>query len=514
MLKRTRALELPGRPMQPSVEERPSPATESDRGSRPVMKIHTLPLPRRGRGALAALLTVLPTLLAAVPAQAQREPAVPPSQPGENPTKEPSGEAKADRPYELGLQSTVILQHAFRFHSPYQGANSFRSHNETELSDTYTLYLGWRPARNVELYLNPEMARGQGLSQALGIAGYVNGDVIRNPALGQEPYLARYFARWTVPLHGGGTEKIEPGENKIGGTAPAHRLVFTAGKLGTNDLFDLNRYANSTRTQFLNWALINGAAYDYAADTRGYSQGAAVEWVHPKWVLRLGSFQMPRIANGPELATNLGTSRGDQVELELRPKLLRGKGEPAVIRLLGYRNLAHMGRYRDALNQAHGTGRPPDITAVERSGAEKLGFGINVEQPLADDGETGLFGRLTWNDDQTESFAFTEAGGSLSLGGQLSGARWGRPKDRLGVAVVQSGLSRAHRAYLAAGGVGFILGDGRLSYGPEQILEAYYSHQLNKYFSVSADYQVINHPGFNRDRGPVSVIGLRLHLEY
>jgi high affinity Mn2+ porin len=415
-------------------------------------------------------------------------------------------------PYELGLQATLIDQNMFKFHSPYEGPHSFLSRNENEKSDTYTLYMGVRLTQGFEAYLNPEMARGNGLSRTFGLAGFTNGDVIRNPDLGQEPYLARYMVRYIVST-GHGQEKVEASENQIEGMRPAHRLVLTFGKFAITDIFDVNSYANSTRTQFMNWALINNAAYDYAADTRGYTQGVTLEWVHPDWAVRFGMAQMPTEANGPNLSGDLIHSRGDQVELELHPHVLRKTG-PLITRLLAYRNFARMGDYQAALNLAQQTGTTPDITATRQRGNTKYGFGLNFEQPLGDDGATALFGRYGWDDGATESFAYTECDRTFCLGGQLSGARWHRPNDHLSLAVVQNDLSSVHKEYLAAGGIGFLLGDGKLNYGSEQIVETYYSCQLAKPLTLSLDYQFINNPGYNRDRGPASVVSVRAHLEF
>ncbi|HLK61125.1 MAG TPA: carbohydrate porin [Chthonomonadaceae bacterium] len=419
---------------------------------------------------------------------------------------------KSGLPYELGLQATLIDQNLFKFRSLYQGSNSLLARNENEKTDTYTVFAGVRMTRGLEFFVNPEMARGNGINTGLGLAGFINGDVVRNPALGMDPYLARYFVRYTLST-GQGQEKIEPGENQIEGMRPTHRLVLTAGKIGVPDLFDTNTYANNTRTQFLNWALINNAAYDYAADTRGYTLGAALEWIHPDWAVRIGRFQMPKVANGIDLQENLSRFHGDEVELELHPHLLR-KRAPMVVRLLGYANVAHMGNYRDTLALAKRTGTTPDITTTERNDAIKYGFGINFEQPLGDDGDTALFGRYGWNDGAAESFAYTEVDRTFCLGGQLSGKRWRRPGDRLAIAFVQNDLSAAHRDYLAAGGVGFLLGDGTLSYGPERIIETYYSYQVARPLSLALDYQFIANPGYNQDRGPVSVISVRAHLEF
>lgn len=426
-------------------------------------------------------------------------------------TNQQSGiEKKPLLPYEFGLQVTLIDQNLFKFHSPYSGPNSLPARNENELSDTYTVYAGVRLTHGLEIFVNPEMARGNGIGEALGLAGFTNGDVIRNPTLGMEPYLGRYFARYTLAT-GKGEEKITPGENQIEGMRPTHRLVFTAGKFATTDIFDINSYANSTRTQFMNWALLNNAAYDYAADTRGYSRGYAVEWVHPDFAVRFGLLAMPLVANGPDLAENLTHGRGEQIEVELHPNLLRRKG-PLVVRLLAYRNIATMGDYRQALAPAQQNATTPDITATRRPNRNKFGFGLNFEQPLGDDGATGLFGRYGWDDGATESFAYTEVDRTLSLGGQLSGRRWHRPDDRVALAFVQNDLAAAHKDYLAAGGLGFLLGDGKLHYGSEQIVETYYSYQVAK--PLALDYQFINNPGYNRDRGPVSVLSVRAHLEF
>jgi hypothetical protein len=424
-----------------------------------------------------------------------------------------AGNPEAEIPFQLNGQMNYILQHAGRFRSPYEGTNSFLSRNETEISMTYTLYMGARLRRNLELYIDPEEASGKGLSQGLGIAGFTDGDVVRNPSLSQEPYLARYFVRWTIAT-GAGAQHVDGGQNQVAGVLPANRLVLSGGKLAVSDYFDVNRYANSTHTNFLNWALINNGAYDYAADTRGYTRGVVAEWVHPAWALRFGSFQMPTVANGIDMASNVAENRGDNLELELHPPVLGRQRDPLIVRLLGYRNLGHMGNYREAITLAQQTDSTADITKAEHNGNRKYGFGLNVEQPLADGGDTGLFGRLGWNDGKTESYVYTEIDRTASAGFQLSGARWKRAQDRFGVAYVHNDLSSAHRDYLAAGGLGFILGDGRLRYGSEQIAEAYYALSLTRGVTIGPDFQHIVDPGYNQDRGPANVESLRFHAEF
>jgi len=419
----------------------------------------------------------------------------------------------------VGFQASAIAQHVFPFHSPYAGAQSFLSRSETEATNTYTVYVGYRVSDRLEAYVDPEVSRGHGLSMGYGLGGFTNGDVVRTPTLDQNPYLARYILRYVVPL-GCETEAVAQGESQLAGPRPTHRLVFWGGKMGVSDIFDVNRYANTTRTQFMNWGLINAAAYDYAADTRGYSQGGAVEYITPGYAARFGVFQMPKIANFIQLSSDYKNNFGSQAELELHPKFLATKAGPGVVRLLGYYNRAHMGDYRASVALAKATGTTPDITATETVGNKKYGYVVNFEQPLSDAGSTGLFGRIGYNDGRTEDFAYTECDRTGSLGAQVSGARlFRRPDDVFALALEQNDLSAAHKDYLAAGGSGFLLGDGRLNYGPERLLETYYNYQLSRHGAattvfVTADYQYIHNPGYNRDRGPASVPSLRVHLEF
>jgi high affinity Mn2+ porin len=281
----------------------------------------------------------------------------------------------------------------------------------------------------------------------------------------------------------------------------------TAGKFALSDLIDVNRYANSTRAQFLDWGLFQNTAWDFAADTRGYTNGVAFAWITPAWSLRAASVQMPRQANGNVFDADLARARGDNVELTVAAP------HDAVVRLLAWRNTARMGRY-DVANALASAGRAPSIVADDAPGRVKWGLGANAELPLADDGETGAFARASWSDGATESFAFTESDLHLSVGAQLAGARWGRGDDRAGVAILADGLSDAHRRYLALGGSGFLLGDGRLRYAPETMLEAYYRWQLGRWVQLTPDVIAIANPGYNRDRGPALVGTVRLSAHW
>ena len=417
--------------------------------------------------------------------------------------------------YAVEGEITDNLQNLFAFRSPYSGPGSLRARNETELTDTYTLYLGVRPTPRFEVYINPELALGNGISSGVGLVGYSNGDLIGQPSLRPQPYLARGFVRWRVPLLRRGvprqTQNVSAGANLIGGSLPASRLVITAGKFAISDHFDVNSYANNARIQFLNNAFINNLAYDKAGDTRGYTLGLMVGWIQPAFAVRLASVAMPTAAGGPDLAYGFAGRHSEQMEIQFHSSVIGGSHvAPMVLRLLAYRNAAAMGRYRDTL-QGRPAGAVTDVSLVRRRGATKYGFGLNFEQGLGDSGATGVFGRLGWNDGLTESFCYAEADRFLSFGGQLSGVHWKRGSDVLGAALAQSELSSIHQAYLEAGGQGLSLGDGRLDYGPEQVAEVYYACSLSRNTTLSPDYQFINHPGCNRDRGAVSLLTLRLH---
>jgi high affinity Mn2+ porin len=413
-------------------------------------------------------------------------------------------------PQILGTQANVIAQHLAKFRSLYQGAMSLTPSGSDAISHTYGIYAGASLWRGLEAYVDIEMARGKGISHASGLAGVTNGDVIRQGTadLGSGPYVARVFLRYTRGVGAISKDTLARAPDQLPVVVSANRLEMTAGKLAASDLFDLNRYANSTRFQFMNWGLFQNTAWDFAADTRGYTNGMAVGWVTPLWTLRFGSFQMPREANGNKFDAALGHARGDNAELSLAV-LPRG----GIVRILGYINHARMGDYREAIARAV-PGTSPNIVADDRPGRVKRGFGLNLEQPVADGGESGFFARWGWNDGRTESFAFTEVEGHLSIGVQVSGIHWLRAEDRAGVALLRHCISSPHRDYLSRGGLGFLLGDGALNYGAEQVVEGYYRAQLGPYVEIGPDLQYISNPGYNRDRGPARVSSLRINIRY
>ena len=423
---------------------------------------------------------------------------------------EPISEPKYFLPQIVGAQYTYIHQHLYPFSAAYSGKNSLTADGDIQSTDTFGLYLGMNLIKNLQAYVDVEMFKGAGIGGTVGLGGLTNGDVIRQGAtdLPKTPYIARRYLKYTLPF-GDQMEKVERAQDQLPGTESTTRLEFKVGTFATTDDFDHNRYANSTRTQFQNWDLWNNMAWDYAADTRGYSNGIYVGYISPRWELRASVMQMPSVANGQDLDAPLSKARGEQLELMLKPNQYG-----TVARLLVYENIARMGIYSDAIAIAAAQGTVPDISADDEDGRKRLGLGINLEQPLADDGETGLFIRLGWNDGKEETFANTEVDQTATFGAQISGARWKRPDDRFGIGIAINGLSSEHRDYLALGGSGFDLGDGTLNYRPEQIGEVYYRIQIWKYVQVSPDFQYIRNPGYNYDRGPARVAGFRVHLEY
>ncbi|MBV9346277.1 MAG: carbohydrate porin [Gammaproteobacteria bacterium] len=427
-----------------------------------------------------------------------------------------AGEDDSRWPQLLAAQYTYILQQQSTLRSPYQGPLSLDPRGDTQATHTVGFYGGWAPLNGAELYLDTEKFMGAGVSGATGLAGLTNGDVVRQGVVGlkKQFYIARAFAHFVYPL-GGEQLPLERAQDQLPGVVATRRLELKAGRMAVNDDFDRNRYAGSPRTQFLNWSLWANTAWDFAANTRGYTDGFMLAWFELRWALRFGLYRMPLFANGQTLET-LARANSADLELTLTPV-----AEGPIVRLLAYRNRGRMGDYRAALERAAMLGVLPNVAADDRDGRHKTGFGLNAELPVADEGATGLFLRLGADDGATESFIFTEVDRQLSLGAQLGGIRWRRPADVFGAGLTLHGLAGVHRDYLAAGGTGFLLGDGRLNYAHEQILETYYRAQLfdavgsfKIRLQLSPDIQYVRNPGYNADRGPVWFYGVRLHLEY
>jgi hypothetical protein len=403
------------------------------------------------------------------------------------------------------FQATYVFQEKQPFDAAYSGPHSLSTDRERSYSFTATAGLGARPWSGGEVYVNPEVAAGLPLSNLTGLGGFTNGEIARTSGRDPTFYFARAFVRQTWGL-GGGAETLDSDMNQLAGSVDRRRVVLTVGKLSVTDLFDGNAYNHDPRTQFLNWSLMTHGAWDFAADARGYTWGVALEYYRDDWAVRAGRFLMPKESNGLELNPQIFVSFGDQIEVEHAHQLL---GRPGKLRLLAYRNQADMGSYRDALEQAQGG--TPDITTT-RQRRVKYGFGVNLEQALS--AAVGLFARASWNDGESEEFAFTEIDRSVQAGVQVKGTDWRRPDDALGIAFVRNEISQPHRDYLAAGGLGFFLGDGALSYQPEYVFESYYSINVASGAFVSLNFQRIVNPGYNADRrGPVDVFSVRLHYE-
>lgn len=404
------------------------------------------------------------------------------------------------------FQATTVTQARGGITSPYAGPNSLSAAYENRTSITATLFTGHKLWKDAYAIVNPEESAGGGLSGTHGIAGFPNGEIYRVDDPNPKINLSRAFVQQDIGL-GGETEKIEDDLNQFEATKAIDRLTVVAGKFSLNDYFDDNTYSHDPRTQFLNWALMDNAAWDYAADTRGYTWGLYLELHLTQWSFRFAIVQEPTVANQLDLDPHLLHANSENYESEYRYNLF---ARPGKARLLFFTNHADMGNYQESLTLAAQTQSTPDITQT-RNYSTKWGFGLNVEQEITSD--LGVFSRLSWNNGTTESWAFTEVDRAFSVGGSLKGTSWHRSSDNVGVAIMVNGLSQGHFSYLSAGGLGFMLGDGQLKYAPEEILEAYYLYKLSKPVGISPDVQFVNHPGYNSDRGPAAVYALRFHYE-
>lgn len=414
---------------------------------------------------------------------------------------------QAPEAWNMHGQSTYIWQLKPSFPAAYTGPESLLPRRETAYSFSATLAFGWRAWDGGELYFDPEIVQGKALSGLHGLGGMTNGEQQKTSGVNPTFYRARLFLRQTWNL-GGEQSKVESDMNQLAGTISNRRVVLTAGNFALNDIFDNNAYAHDARSQFMNWALLDAGAYDFAADARGYTWGAAIEYIDGDWAIRYGRFLQPAESNGLPLDRRIFKHYGDQVELEHGHQWL---GQDGKIRLLAFRNRARMGAFRAALADAPDNGGVPDVARV-RSERSKIGFGVNLEQGLAQD--VGMFARASWNDGESETYSFTEIENALSAGVSIKGARWGRDDDNAGLALVRNGLSKDHRDYLAAGGVGAFIGDNRLDYRAEQILETFYRVGLGHGLQASVDYQHIVNPAYNHARGPVDVGAIRLHGQF
>ncbi|HEX4036590.1 MAG TPA: carbohydrate porin [Acidobacteriaceae bacterium] len=416
--------------------------------------------------------------------------------------------------YWISGQANTIFQAKPGFHSPCQGPNSFDNAPEYKTSLVETLFLGYQPHRNLryntDLLLDLESAGGRGLGQALGLAGFTNLDVVRNPSLGSSPYLARGEIHQTFGLT---SEMVESDRDQfsLAPQVPVRRFEARIGKMSANDFMDTNDVASDSHLQFMNWTVDDNGSWDYAADTRGYTVGGLLEYDDRNWSARYGIFAMPVMANGIDLDWAFSRARGQNWEYELRRSFIPHR--KGVTKILAFANTAHMGNYRLAVQHYFAGLTPtPDIVSVERPGTVKYGFSWNNEQDVTE--HLRIATRFGWNDDQEESYVYTEDAQTVVIAADYTGDRWHRPNDKIGTAFVSNAIKKDHQNYLKDGSVGFLLGDGTLRYGRENIVESYYTAHAWQGLFFALDVQHIDDPGYNRDRGPVWVFAVRGHIDF
>ena len=415
--------------------------------------------------------------------------------------------APDDDGWSIHGQTTFLPQGYGPFHAPYSGPNSLPSSGMTRETWTTTAFIGRKLWEGGEIYFNPELAQGFGLNHTLGIAGFSNGEAQKAGTEFPRIRAERYFFRQTFGL-GGEQETVEDGPNQVAGKRDVDRVTLTVGRFAVGDFFDANSYAHDPRADFMNWSIWASAAYDFPADLPGFTRGGVLELNRKDWAVRAGLFQVPNAPGGDALEFRSGG--GGVIEFEQR---YAWQSQPGKLRVGVFSNRGNTGSYADAVAASNAGA---DINAAIISGRqqvrEKNGFYANAEQALGKD--LGAFARVSWNDGKNEILSFTDIDQSIAGGLVLKGASWQRPNDAIGVAGAINGLSGIHKDFLAAGGIGLLIGDGRLNYANEQIFETYYSIKVTQQTTVSLDYQFITNPAYNADRGPVSVFSARLHAEF
>jgi high affinity Mn2+ porin len=426
-----------------------------------------------------------------------------PAWPGSNP--KPFLPESTD--WNIHAQTTFLPQAYPAIRSPYEGTNSLPGGGQGRETWTTTAFLGWKLWQGGEFYFNPELAQGFGLNSTLGLAGFPNGEAQKAGATYPKIRPQRYYIKQTFGL-GGEQEEVADAANQLAGRRDIDRITVIVGRFAIGDFFDGNSYAKDPRADFMNWAMWSSAAYDFPADLPGYTRGAVVELNRKDWAVRAGLFQVPNAPNGDILTFKTG---GAVVEFEERHTIL---DQPGKLRLGVFGNRGNTGNYRDALaiSAADPTLDINDVIVGIRRDNLKYGFYVNAEQQIMKD--IGLFARASWNDGHSEILSFTDIDRSVSGGFSIKGSYLGREADTIGLGGAINGLSAAHRNFLAAGGLGLLIGDGRINYRTEKILEAYYAYSVDKSTTLTFDYQLIANPAYNADRGPVSIFSGRVHAEF
>lgn len=413
------------------------------------------------------------------------------------------------------FQLTTIAQGYYSFKAAYSGNNSLNDTGQHAISVTSTLFLGRRLWKGAAFYFDPELSGGAGVSQTLGVAGFPNGETFRIGSAEPVIYVGRAYLQQQIALGGVTYKHIDGDENQLEGSAPDRSLTIIAGKFDMADFFDNNAYAHDPRSQFMNWALMNNGAWDYPANTRGYTEGLVLQYDAPEWAIRAAEALEPEQANHSAMETNLSEYHSETLEVEKKVAIKKLTGS---WRLLFYHNVSGAPSYQTTINEMKKgdstllpiiEGLAPGTTTT----GTKNGVCLSADQQLSS--TIGLFLRAGWNDGLTATWAFTEIDNTAELGATIKGNCWKRPNDLIGIAGVSNGISDEHRDYLNAGGYGFLIGDGKLTnYGREDIIEAYYDAQLTASLWLTFDYQLVVNPAYNADRGPVNLFALRGHIQF
>jgi high affinity Mn2+ porin len=473
---------------------------------------------------LAASFALAAALVLALPALAQQPDAAPPPKASQSspqtdaatvPDPPPDADTESlfphfkDTRFWVSGQANFVFQTHPDFPALYSGTHSLSPSYEKATSRVMTFYTGMRLNQSTELLVDIEEAGGAALSAGFGLAGNADLDIVRNPSLSKAPYVGRAMIHKVFALS---KDKVENQRTFLSlfDELPRRRLELRFGKFSMPDFFDVNSVGSDTHFQFLNWTTDNNGAYDYAADTRGYTVGLTADYEDRNWGFRFAEALMPKVANGIDLVWRPWQAHAENFEYELRHGFIPKK--TGVVRLLAFTNYANMGIYRDQVIQAAEQDATPDITAHPWHITRKYGFGINLEQNLSR--YLTAFARFGWDNGKTESFAYTEVDQTFAEGVGANGAWWHRKQDRAGIAFISNAIKKDHQNYLAAGGLGFLLGDGGLNYGRENILETYYTVHVWRGIYLAPGLQHINDPGYNRDRGPVVVPTFRAHVEF
>ncbi|HTA81501.1 MAG TPA: carbohydrate porin [Bacteroidia bacterium] len=420
--------------------------------------------------------------------------------------------AKKGNGWMFHYQLTAIDQYHGYFHAPYSGHNSLQDTTEQDMSVTSTLYLGRKLWKYAAVYFTPEISGGKGFSGTTGIAGFPNGEIYRvgNPT--PAAYIARCYFQQSFALAGSHDTLMDDDLLQVSQLLPTNRLTFSVGKFSLADFYDNNTYSHDPRTQFMNWVLMDNGAWDYPANTRGYTYAFVVQYISPTWHVNLSDALEPLVANGPDFDWNIGKTFGITAEIGSSYRVNDRVGNLSVLLYLNQNRAAN---YENAIaNYEAGNVNALHIDSLSAyNGNKKYGVGLSWDHPIGK--YIGVFLRAGWNDGKTGTWAFTEVDQTITPGVNFDGAFWHRKTDNFGIAYIINGLSKDHLAFEQAGGYQFIIGDGSLvHYAPEQILEAYYQAKFFEHFYLALDYQFVQNPAYNADRGPVNIGSVRVHVEF